>query len=333
VAYTVKELSRVEKIMSTGLEVTRVLDVAPYAARGEAYNDLLGGVRLIGGRLVRFPPLADPAFPWCRVSDITTEPIDDTDYLVAPSPSYNPLRVAAPYKNAARMTVVYRTPEGGQDENDIDNGEGDGTNEAQEIDLADESWEFSNSQVQIPNTTMAWERTDGGTSASPLPPGSVLNPNSALAARMLIPKLDYTLVRKLVVRKPTQAILLNLGRVNKKRIRLGPDTYEAECVRFDGASARRAITNRGVKFYEVTYKFCVNPIFDSYWKGPGADTNARGYVGWNRFYRFDQDRYMYVSNPKNANRRVYQYDEDDAVQVLGGRTVKGFLLLFNPYAK
>lgn len=332
-AYTLNEISRQEKLTASGLEVTRVLDVEPYAARGQAYSDLIGGVRLVGGRLVRFPPLADPAFRWCRVAEITTDPIDESDYLVAPSQSYNPYRLTAQYHGPARLTVVYKTPEGGQTPDDIDKGGGDGTDEAQEIELADESWDFSNTQVPIPNTAMAWERTDGSSPSAPLPPGSVLNQASTLSARKLIPKLDYALVRKFVVRKPTTAILQMLGRVNKSSIRLGGDLYLPEMVRFDAASARRSITNLGIKFYEMTFKFCINPIWDTYWKGPGEAVTATGYVGWNRFYYFEKDRWQYMHNRRTANRRTYQFDEDAPAQRLGGRQVKGFKLLFNPYAK
>lgn len=322
-AYTIKEEARSELLSPSGVQTTRVFLVNPWAARGEAYADLLGGVYLIGGRLVRVPPLSDPAYLPARVSEIRCEPIDD-DTLNGDvyGNNYNPLLRHAPYRSPARLTVTYKTPDGSagdplgpNDPGTIDNAAGNGTSEAQEIELATLAWDFSAQNLTLPNKYYHWA---GGSDA-----GRLLQ-NQNIAATKTIPRFEISLERKFLVRKPVTAICALLGKINQNPIRVGFDTYPAETVRFDSAQVRQAITNLGIKFFNVTYKFTVMPVFER------VETGADAFVGWNRLFNPRTGQWTLV-NTVGGGEKIYKYDQG-ITQTLAGRAVRGFNLLFHPMA-
>src|SRR5262249_37866638 len=162
--------------------------------------------KLIGGRLVRYPPMYEPAFRWARVSEIACDPLEE-DFLKAPSPGSNPWLFSSPYNGPARLRVTYKTPARGASQDDIDQSQGQGAEEQQEIDLANEFWEFSAVNLTLPNSRYGWENK---TSTS-LPPSELLQ-NSGIAATKTIPRIEFALERKMLLRKPINAILKMLGR-------------------------------------------------------------------------------------------------------------------------
>jgi hypothetical protein len=322
-AYTIKEESRSEMLSPAGVQTTRVFQVSPWAARGEAYADLLGGVRFIGGRLVRIPPLSDPAYLPARVSEIRTEPVEeDTLNGDVYGNNYNPLLRHAPYRGPARLTVTYKTPDGSasdplgpNDPQTIDNAAGSGSSEVQEIELATLGWDFSAQNLTLPNKYFQWA---GGTD------GGKLLQNQNVAATITIPRFEISLERKFVIRKPVVAICALLGKVNQESVRIGFDTYPAETVRFDSAQVRQAITNLGIKFFNITYKFTVMPVYDT------IETGAKAFVGWNRLFNPRTAQWTKV-HVVGDGAPIHRFDTTVS-QTLAGRVVSGYGLLFHPAA-
>lgn len=322
-AYTIKECSRSEVLSPSGVQTTRTFLVEPYNARGECYADLLGGVRLLGGRLVRVPPLSDPAYLPARVSEIRCEPIEqDTLNGAVFGNSYNPLLRNAPYSGPAELTVTYKTPDGSpgdplgpNDAETIDNAAGKGAGEFQEIELATLAWDFSAQNLTLPNKFYQWA---GGADA-----GKLLQ-NTNVGATKTIPRFELSLERKFIPKKPTQAIIQNLGKVNQAAIRVGFDLYPAETLRFDSAQVRQAITNVGLKFFNITYKFTCMPVFEK------TEGGAVAHVGWNRLFNPRTGRWTTVQVAGDGT-KIYPYDQT-IIQTLAGRAVRGFNLLFHPMA-
>lgn len=321
--YTIKEESRSEVISPAGVQTTRVFQVSPYNARGECYADLVGGVRFVGGRLVRIPPLSDPAYLPARVNEIRCDPIeDDTLNGDIYGNNYNPLVRHAPYRGPARLTVTYKTPDasatdpnGPNDPQTIDNAAGGGTGEVQEIELATLAWDFSAQNLSVPNKYYQW---GGGAD------GGKLLQNQNVAATITIPRIEISLERKFVIRKPLAAICALMGKINKDPLVIGFNSYPAETLRLDSAQVRQLITNLGIKFFNVTYKFTCMPKFDK------IETGADAFVGWNRLFnpRTGQWTKVHVAGDGTPIHRLDQ----DITQTLRGRVVKGFKLLFHPMA-
>lgn len=355
-AYTITELARTESINANEIKIVRVVDVSPYESRAEAYLDFVGSVRLIGGRLIRFPPLGDPDFPWCRVSDVQCAPImdgEDGDTLATPAAA-NPLFVAGQYRGPARLTITYTS--GQLQPEEVEDSRKRDSNEEQEIEIADQSWDYSATEVSLPINAMRFQRTDGGDDSIPTGGVQLINRQSALAPTMSLPRIEYTFTRKFMVQIPHQAILQLMNRVNKAPFNIGGNIYDPEMVKFVSVARKRAMTTFGIKFYELSYKFAIMATYDDFWDingavpagSPDADVARRiktGYVGWNRFLALRPttptgvvlpprwERAVAVRNKPGENRYQYLYDQDAPSQKCGGRVVKGFNLLFNPYAR
>lgn len=333
-AYSIKEVSRREQLDPDGVTINRVMDVSPYASRGEAYTDLLGGVKFLGGRIVRFPPLGDPAFPWARVNSITCDPIDTSDYLDGSvyGNSYSPLLLAAPYHGPARLNVAYRTPSlsgndqlGPNEVDAIDASDGNQAEEQQEVELATLSWDFSTQNLTLPTLRYGFETHEAKGRALV----DELLASTGVAATKAIPRLEISLERKFVVRKPTATILTMLGRINAAPFTVGFDTYPAETLRFDSAMVRQAITNQGVKFFNITYKFSCMPVWDTVYD---ADGNVTDFVGWNRLFNPRTALWERVRLVSDGTRGIHELDSI-ITGTYGNRTVSGFKLLFSPRAR
>lgn len=318
----IHEERRTESFGDDGVSVKRVLRVTPWAARLDVIERLLGGVRMVGNTLVRIPPSRDRELPFCFCTGVEVEGLGS---IVGASPGDNDhLDNVHEYTEGGLLTASYTTldyeaQEAGDGTGNSQNGN---QSEQQEIDLASEGLDFATKSITLPNRRMGWDQV-----ASPGdPPVDQLMVKTDQAATKVLPQVQYHLTRHYVARLPTDAILKLLGRVNKSEFRVGPKKWPAETVRFDSLSTKRKATNRGVKFYECVYKFAIFPVWDVC-----ADDVTR-FVGWNRGYRVDTGKWQYMVWASNPAKKAYDSDED-IVQKLRGRDVKGFNLLFHPRAK
>ncbi|VTS03273.1 hypothetical protein [Tuwongella immobilis] len=325
-AYTLTEVSRKEVITPEGMTIEKKMLCKPGSARFEAYSALTGTVRLVAGRIIRVPPARDPRAPWCRVAEVKMDPIEES-YPETPG-TLTPLQRAADYfADPVSLTVIYRTPEQTEEE---DQAQGDSP---QEIDLASMTWEFSGQNITLPNNRYGWENA-----VDTQPPAELLQ-RSDVAVTKLIPRIELVMVRHRCRTKPLNGILAMLGRINSTTIRLAGDTYPAETVRFDAATATRKISNFGFRFFELTYKFAVHPTYDDMGKpgipSPGnpnpPPVTSKGFVGWNRLFDPRTGFWRRVQLMKNKDRSIHLLDKD-VQQTLGGKTVRGFNLLFHPRA-
>ncbi len=310
----VGEISRKVHYTTSGVEVTRVLRVVPYADFPIVAFLLMGGVRLLGGRLRRFPPARDPVLPWCFCQDVQ---VDGIGVFGSTIPAGITALIAQNgYEEGALLTAVYKTLENNPAPTDQQN---QSTNSQQEIDIASETYDFSSQLLTISSNAMKWSQD-----------GALLN-NKLHNVTKVVPRVDFALTRHLVINKPSKAIRDMAGRINKSVLICQNDLYPVGTLRFDGASASRKTTSEGLKFWEMTYKFAVQPVFDDIVASFGS-TVTTDYVTWNRLFRFDISRWDYPVFIGDANRRIYLYDEDGPSQVLGTDVVKGFPLLFHPAA-
>lgn len=328
---TAVEISRKVNATRTGVSVTRVIDVEPYASWYSVCSTILGGVRLIGKALVRVPPYGDPIVPWAFADSVEVEGLGA---FVGASPSSlaATLKARNNFYQRARLTIQYKSMEA--TENEINDAKGDDGNDAQqEIELASQSLDFGATQLTLPNTNMRFRYSKA--------PNPAINPITKT-----IPTLKLVFVRHLVVTRPINAITSLVGKINYSSFRVGPTTWPAETVRFDGATCTQKITNQGIKFHEITYTFAIMPVFDriaiskeDYNSDPKTLTTksqtTKAYVGWNRVFRADRnfwDRLVASSDdPAYQFRQIFEYDKD-VKQTLRGGQVSGFALLFHPAA-
>lgn len=315
----ITEISRAEKLSMDSTEVTRVLRVDDWTARLVVANQLLGGVRLIGRRLVRVPPLRDPALRWAFCQSVDIAPVEE-DHLVAGAGDNVLLKTGA-YSGGAVLTCAYKNFD-----YTAQQGSAPETTEKNEVELATQTWEFSGQALTLPNRYLIWkDAATGGGSA-----GDDTLQMSEVAGTKQIPKFDVLLTRHFVLRKPTTAILTMLGTINKTAFKIGRDNYPAETLRFDSISMTQKLTDRGLKFFDTTMRFGVMGIWDKFKDDAGVETT--GYVTWQRV--FDPRKALWRKPVWFAdnNRGIYQYDEDSRTQTILGQVKKGFILLFNPRA-
>jgi len=326
---TITEVSRKANYTRNGLTVTRVLDVYPYAAVGPLSYEMLGGPRYINGRIIRRLPERDPWLPQCFCESIDTEGMGKFHGAGKTENNASYMLASLNYYELARLTVTYKTPEASTPQ-EQENASGDNSSEKSEIELASQSFDFSAQQLTLPMNH--FECKYG------------YNTNTALLANVnstkVIPRIDYTLQRHYVARRPISAITSLLGRINKSSFNLGVAVWPAETLRFDGASVQQKITTDGFKFFDITYKFSIMPIYDKVAKTKEVvDANNKtkittasqtelAFVGWNRIYRPDRAFWDKLQETKDTTRGIYLYDADVAQSGAGS----GFNLLFNPRA-
>jgi hypothetical protein len=313
-SYTLTTISRKEKFSRSESSVTRVMDCVPYSARFAAYDDLIGGVTLVGGRLVRRFPARDPDAPWLWVDSVEMEVWDEDPGSM--STAALPLTSAEQYV-AARMTVTYKHL-------DVQSTQPT-QNEQQEIDLATESWNDRSRNLQLPNVWYSWEGDVAGQND-----GLLANQNQQ--AFVYQPEAELILVRHLVPTIPLNAFLTQQGRINKNTYTWKTFTFPPETLRFEKWRATRKFTTRGIKFYELGLTFGVRSIYSAIDKN-----NTQGWVGWNRVFDPRKGFYRRIKSVNPAaggmTRYLHEYDTDGPTQNLGGGTPKaGFALLFHPAA-
>lgn len=325
-AYTIKfmdeTMSGGEDDSSSSLEVVRTMKITPYTAIPECMLDLLGGIRVVNRRIIRTFPHRHPLFRQTRCKKVTTKPFDvlkANQTNVANYRGYfgNLKHNWIPYSNSAIVTATYGLPT--LEEKDMqDSGGGD---ESTEMELASESWDYGGRNLTLPTKFMKWKSS-----------GNLIRPQEANAA-MAIPTIGVTVVRHRVFRKPVTAILLNMNKINKSSFRLVTDWFPPGTVRFEGLTAtRRLTTARGIKFYELTYKFSIMPLFAMCAKDADANDGELKFVTWQRLFNPTTSLWEEVVWANDTSRKLFRYDEDDYSVTLGGKPVKGFAGLFHPLA-
>lgn len=305
--------------------VVRKLLITPWSARKEFYGDVLGGVTLRGGRLFRVLPQRHPEFPWLFAQVARAVPYEEdygaqpqTDNVLARTPNYTSALVDLTYK---RFDNDLDGDGPGNSSNSNSNSNSPSSSEQQEIDLATMTWDFSARNLKLPNQWYIWK--DGYNTDEPLP-------NQEVQVTKMFPGLQMVLTRHLVQFLPQDAILGQLGRLNSQRFQLGGKFYEPETLRFDSAKASRKVTSQGFKFYEISYTFAVQPVFD--YINQLVD-NQRGWVGWNRLYDPKKGFWRYVKSNTTPARTIYDMDVDGPKQTIRGVEVGGYKLLFHPQAR
>jgi hypothetical protein len=308
----ISEISRKVKKTRTGVEIDRVLKVDPYADADAVCDVLLGVVVFKSGALSRTAPLFDPYYPYAACEHCSIEGIGAIGPFAGAG--LGVLGAKNEYESA-KIAVHYRTNDHSDDQN------------LSEIELASESHDFGGQQLTLPNKLYAVPQSSGvpATMAS-----------QGMSAVKTFPRLDFQLTRHFVPRKPIQAALALMGRVNKRPITVGFDVYPPETLRFDGMNTKRAYTNAGVKFFEIQHKWAVQGTYDLIMEPAGSSTlltTTTGYVGWNRIFNPQTGAWMRPTLIGGDKRPLYLFDDDYTQQVSGFGTVKGFDLLFNVGAK
>lgn len=303
----------------TGMvQVVRTLRISPYTAWLPVALSLLGGVKLVGGKLVRVPGRPDPELPFCYCERIKLAGIPP--YTGPSANGTQNLDQVAVYQDA-RITATYNTflPE--------------------DIDQVTENFDFQARQLTLPIGTYGRM----GANKAPDPVEAAL-PTDQFGATKTQTSIEYTLTRHGVQTIPLDAIGQLQGLVNKKTFTISVATgvrqggtigeikysnvkrsFPPESLRFEGATATRKITLYGIHFYDLTYKFVINNIKDVC--ADGGTGNDKVYVGWNRLYIPTSNKYERIAVIGNTKRGIYQYAED-VKQDAGS----GFDLLFSPDA-
>jgi hypothetical protein len=324
-AYSFVTVSRIPSYqVDGGLSIITTYRVSPGSAVIEFMQRLAGGPKQLGNRIVFVRPHADPQCPWLYAQDITSAPLDDSypslgsaDNSFTVPAHYDEMMVTATYKRPK-----FEVPEGGDSTDSTDKPETPSGDETEEIELATASWDFAGQSQKIPGSRLGWDNGAGAID-------KLIQNTGNDSATWVIPTIQIASVRHFVPVKPSTAITSMYGRINKSAFRIGGDTWAAETIRFDGASVSRKYTNRGAKYFELTYKFAIMPVYDKI----GSGAFDFGYVGWNRKYDFDAGYWRKVITAGTVQRAIFLLDEDAPTQTIGGRVVKGFNLLFHPAAK
>lgn len=322
----VHEVSRKATYGREGLTVTRVLDVYPFSQAAPLAYEMLGGPRFRNGRIFRRLPERDPWLPQCFVENIDSEGMGVFSGAI---PTTNNASYMLNSKNTyefARLTVTYKTPEKTTPE-EKEAAEKEDSTEQSEIDLASQTFDFSAQSMTLPTTYMKWAN------------GAILNPSirpEGTNAIKMMPKIDYALTRHEVATRPLVAITTLVGRINKSAFNLGVAIWPPETLRFEGANISQKLTSDGFKFFDINYKFSIQPVYDLVATSVEVLDNAGtiitpsktklAFVGHNRIYRWDRGYWDYVKEVSSVKfRGNYLYDED-----ITQGSVKGFRLLFNP---
>lgn len=303
-----------------GLTVTRTYLITPGSAWLSAARQLLGGIKYIGGQLIRVPGLVDPELPGMFCEDVTVEGVGTFTSSTAVS-GYQ-MFLTSPAYDAVRLQVKYSTyiPD--------------------DVDLLTEDFDITAQCLTLPDEFFGFLGTGTlGTDMPVSPPG-----NTKIGANITQPTISYGLVRHCVQKLPDTAMRRLLGRINQNALTLNivtgavheiddnkaanisylktTKTFPAETLRYDGANVRRKVSLYGVHFYEVTYKFEINPNYDK------IETGSSDYVGWNRVFNPSTDRYERLVLAKSGStRQTFKFAEDYS-QTIKGKEVSGFSLLF-----
>jgi len=323
----IKEISRKATYGRDGLTVTRVLDVYPFSQAAPLAYEMLGGPRYVNGRIWRRLPERDPWLPQCFCENIESEGMGVFHGAIPQTNNASYMLASKNLYEFARLTVTYKTPEKETPEEKEAAAEDEG-DEKSEIELASQTFDFSAQSLTLPLSQLKFKYgAAGGTSMI-----------QGVNGTKVMPRIDYALQRHEVARRPLVAITSLLGRINKNAFNLGVAIWPAETLRFEGANITQKLTSDGFKFFDINYKFCIQPVYDlcatsteivdSAGKITTASTTALKFVGWNRIYRPDRGYWDTLSEVKTPTRGIYNYDTD----VVQAGVATGFSLLFNPRA-
>lgn len=322
-AYTAEQESMSMNASFNQITVRRVFNITPGSAWLEAVKYLLGGFRIIGGKMIRVPGRADPELPQCFVESVDVEGLGT--FTTGTSASGSVHFTTAPAYTRQRLTVTYTTyiPD--------------------DIDLLTESYDMSAQMLTVPNEWYGFLGT-GTLGSSTVTPMKNIAPE--MGAQKIVPEIKYTLSRCASMTVPITAIRQLLGSVNKQALTLNIvtgaslaaqddstatidyakaiRTYPAETLRFDGAGISRRVSLYGAHFYSMDLHFSWQTKYDK------IETGSKASVGWNRIYNPSTDRYERLAVAPSTDRQIHRYDEDAADdQTIKGKTVTGMRLLFD----
>lgn len=323
------EISCEEDFSQDAQTVVRRFYVDPWSSRLAFLDSIMGGVRIVGGIVFRQLPARCPDYPWLLVKSCKFTPTTDEPGSLSSAVNHLALR---PAYSTGVATVTYtrfdNDPEGPNATEGGEQPDRPETSEQSEIDLGSLSWDFSARSLKLPNQWYVWADAIGGAND-----GLVANADTGVTK--VYPGVQLVAARVLVARVPFEAIITQLGRVNKFAFKLQNITYPVESMRFDSAKVSQKFTTRGQKFYDITYNFGIQPVWDRILAEPSGEglTDDFGYVGWNRLFDPRKGYWRYVRNNTVHAKLIYDYDDDGPSQQFGGKEQKGFALLFDPRAK
>ena len=321
-----------QKSGKSDLTISRKMFCTPYTGVPTLMGDLLGGYKLVSGRVRVIPSLRHPLFPWTRCSDVSVEGHESFGYVpnVSIAGKAGLLRTPVPVipsgvtddwgntgVGSAIVTATYTLPTLPEKE-----AGGGGDDADQQMDIASESWDFGGQRLTQLNEYLRWVVS-----------GRPKRKENFLVTKTLT-ELRCQLVRHRVIRMPAITIGALQDTINKSQFRIVNTILPPETVRFEGASAsRRITTSQGLQFYEVTYKFAIRLIVD-YTESSGA---TKTYVGWNRIYNPEKgwwERMVNFPIYSTGSRGIYLYDEDiyPASTQPNAKPIRGMQYLFDPRA-
>lgn len=308
-----------------GLEVKRKFRIENYLDYIPALPQLLGGVYVQGRRIFRRLPMRDSHFPFLFCRNVTVK--GNGTFVGGTTNGDTPRdvnRQRAYYGQGAFIECVYKPFNGSASQAQADKAGGDEegkeTSSQEEIDFAEQSWDFSYRLLPIQGKYFKLE--------IPIDGVVQLLFNQNLSETKTEAQIEYGLTRHRCLNLPILTMSKLVGTVNGEDFRVGALLYPPETLRFDGAGIRQKLSSNGVPYFDVQYKFAVKPIFD-YCDG----TLVRDWAGWNRVFVPQLDSYIRMISTTNSDRTPYAWDTDTAEQVIGSKTVYGFELLFHPAAE
>lgn len=311
-AFAVYEESREESWEMDSLEITRTLRIDPFTAVPLLMAKLLGNVVVSGGRLVRTLAHRDPIHPETFCYSAKMKPVE---VLASPGSTdgFNILDTPN-YSNTARVIAKYKT---------FDFTQSSSNDPQTEKTIVSESYDFSGRNITLPQKYFSI-----GTGTD-----KILLAKEGLQATKMIPTITLQLVRHYCPNIPAEAITQLTGRVNGDVVVFAGRRWAKEVVRFEGLHSSRKLGPKASPFWEITYKFAIQNIYDAIDDSgtiPPAP-KVSGYVGWNRIFRPATGRWTRITLATDADHGAYLLDSDVS-QSIGSGTTTGFDLLFHPAA-
>ena len=320
---------RVWSASRDGIQTVRTLRVTPYSEVSYVADLLLGGARLIGGFLFRIPPARDPFFPACICTKVEADEGIGAWTGTAAS-GINNLIGQPSYAEGCRIRVTYDTitstldPRDGDLENPpppatLPTGNPIEPTNQQEIDLANENWDFSAQQLTHDGKHLGFVENR---TADPTQVVSNVRP----FVTVTVPQIQLALVRHYVIRPPYGAIQALCGCVNEFAFGKTRNNWPVETVRFDGTHTMRKLTSFGIKYWEMSYKFALMLLKAK------CEDNVKRSVGWLRQYDPKTGIWRLVTAINDRQKFLYDYDTASREETLRGVLVQGFNCLFHPRA-
>lgn len=318
------ELERKSTGSRDGAEVVRKFRVIPYSAHVQFEAFMLGNIQYLNGKFVRTLPKADSLRPHCYADRVETVGVgvfagNEDDGPNTTSRDMQTILEAANNYQEAECTVYFKS-------NTFTREQWDSNNEGILLGL---EFDFTGQSLTLPNEWFSWVNS------------STINiGQSGTNASKTISQIKTQVVRYYCINRPINAITKLAGKINATDILWQDIVFPAETLLFDSAHIREKTTYNNVKFYEITYRFIVQPTYElvatssetvnSSGVITSAASTAYAYVGHNRLYRPDRGYWDYVQST-TGSRRPYLLDSTVS-QTINGVTVTGFNLLTDPGA-